>query len=176
MTSTNEILGLTEKYSAHNYLPLEVVLASGRGVWVEDPEGNRYMDMLSAYSAMNFGHCHPRIIKALKDQADKITLTSRAFHNDQLGTFCHKLSLLTGKDMVLPMNTGAEAVETAIKAVRRWAYREKKVPAEQAEIIACCGNFHGRTTTIVSFSSDQIYRAEFGPFSPGFRLIEYGDL
>ena len=176
MTSTNEILELTEKYSARNYLPLEVVLARGKGVWVEDPEGNRYMDMLSAYSAMNFGHCHPRIIKALKDQADKITLTSRAFHNDQLGTFCHKLSLLTGKDMVLPMNTGAEAVETALKAVRRWAYREKKVPADQAEIIACCGNFHGRTTTIVSFSSDQIYRAEFGPFSPGFRLIEYGDL
>lgn len=176
MASTEEILTLTEMYSAKNYLPLEVVLAWGEGVWVEDPEGNRYMDMLSAYSAMNFGHCHPRIVQALKSQADRITLTSRAFHNEHLGTFCHKLALVTGKEVVLPMNTGAEAVETAIKAVRRWAYREKKVPADKAEIITCRGNFHGRTTTIVSFSSDSAYTADFGPFTPGFHLIEYGNI
>ena len=176
MASTEEILALTETYSAKNYLPLEVVLSRGEGVWVEDPEGNRYMDMLSAYSAMNFGHCHPRIIQALKNQADRITLTSRAFHNEHLGTFCFKLARMTGKEIVLPMNTGAEAVETSIKAVRRWAYREKKIPAEKAEIIACRGNFHGRTTTIVSFSSDSGYTADFGPFTPGFRLIEYGNI
>jgi len=176
MASSEEILALTETYSAKNYLPLEVVLSWGEGVWVEDPEGNRYMDMLSAYSAMNFGHCHPRIIQALKNQADRITLTSRAFHNEHLGTFCFKLARMTGKEIVLPMNTGAEAVETSIKAVRRWAYREKKIPAEKAEIIACRGNFHGRTTTIVSFSSDSGYTADFGPFTPGFRLIEYGNI
>ncbi len=174
MSTTAEIISLTEKYSAHNYLPLPVVLSKGEGVWVEDPEGNRYMDMLSAYSAMNFGHRHPSIIQALKDQADMITLTSRAFHNDQLGDFCRILSEMTGKQMVLPMNTGAEAVETAIKAVRRWAYRVKNIPADKAEIIACNGNFHGRTTTIVSFSSDQSYCSDFGPFTPGFKLIEYG--
>lgn len=173
MSTTNEIINLTEQYSARNYLPLPVVLSRGEGAWVEDPEGNRYMDMLSAYSAMNFGHCHPRIINALKKQAENITLTSRAFHNDQLGAFCQKLSELTGKDLVLPMNTGAEAVETAIKAVRRWAYRVKNIPAEKAEIIACKGNFHGRTTTIVSFSSDEVYKADFGPFTPGFKMIEY---
>ncbi len=176
MATTKEILEQTERYSARNYLPLPVVLAEGEGVWVKDPEGNRYMDMLSAYSAMNFGHCHPKIIQALKDQADRITLTSRAFHNDLLGIFCHKLAELTGKPMVLPMNTGAEAVETAIKAVRRWAYRKKNIAADQAEIIACNGNFHGRTTTIVSFTSDTAYKADFGPFTPGFKLIEYGNI
>ncbi len=176
MSTTAEIISLTEKYSAHNYLPLPVVLSKGEGVWVEDPEGNRYMDMLSAYSAMNFGHRHPSIIQALKEQADKITVTSRAFHNDQLGDFCRILSEMTGKQMVLPMNTGAEAVETAIKAVRRWAYRVKNIPADKAEIIACNGNFHGRTTTIVSFSSDQSYCSDFGPFTPGFKLIEYGSI
>lgn len=176
MATTKEILEQTERYSARNYLPLPVVLAQGEGVWVKDPEGNRYMDMLSAYSAMNFGHCHPKIIQALKDQADRITLTSRAFHNDLLGIFCHKLAELTGKPMVLPMNTGAEAVETAIKAVRRWAYRKKNIAADQAEIIACNGNFHGRTTTIVSFTSDTAYKADFGPFTPGFKLIEYGNI
>ncbi|MDY6825836.1 MAG: ornithine--oxo-acid transaminase [Bacillota bacterium] len=176
MTKSKEILAITEKYGAHNYMPLPVVLSKGEGVWVEDPEGNRYMDMLSAYSAMNFGHRNPRIIKALKDQADKITLTSRAFHNDQLGPFCAKLAWLTGKEMVLPMNTGAEAVETAVKAVRRWAYRVKKIPADQAEIIVCKGNFHGRTVTIISFSSDQSYKADFGPFTPGFKIIEYGSI
>ncbi len=176
MTKTNEIINLTEKYSARNYLPLPVVLSKGDGVWVEDPEGKRYMDMLSAYSAMNFGHCHPKIINALKEQADKMTLTSRAFHNDQLGVFSRRLAGLTGKDMVLPMNTGAEAVETAIKAVRRWAYRIKNIPADKAEIIACKGNFHGRTTTIVSFSSDESYNSDFGPFTPGFKIIEYGSI
>jgi ornithine--oxo-acid transaminase len=176
MPGTKEILNLTEQYSARNYLPLPVVLSQGEGVWVTDPEGNRYMDMLSAYSAMNFGHRHPRIIKALKDQADRITVTSRAFHNDQLGDFCEKLAKITGKEMILPMNTGAEAVETAIKAVRRWAYRNKNIPADRAEIVVCNGNFHGRTVTIVSFSSDRLYKEGFGPFTPGFKLIEYGSI
>ncbi len=176
MSSTKNILELTEKHSARNYMPLPVVLSHGQGVWVTDPEGNRYMDMLSAYSAMNFGHRHPRIIAALKKQADKMTVTSRAFHNDQLGEFCQKLSDMTGKEMVLPMNTGAEAVETAIKAVRRWAYRNKGIPADQAEIIVCKGNFHGRTITIVSFTSDTAYKSDFGPFTPGFKLIEYGNI
>lgn len=176
MSSTKNILELTEKHSARNYMPLPVVLSHGQGVWVTDPEGNRYMDMLSAYSAMNFGHRHPRIIAALKKQADKMTVTSRAFHNDQLGEFCQKLSDMTGKEMVLPMNTGAEAVETAIKAVRRWAYRNKGIPADQAEIIVCNGNFHGRTITIVSFTSDTAYKSDFGPFTPGFKLIEYGNI
>ncbi|MDW7729669.1 MAG: ornithine--oxo-acid transaminase [Bacillota bacterium] len=176
MQSTKEVLQLNEKFGARNYLPLPVVLSSGEGVWVTDPEGNRYMDMLSAYSAMNFGHCHPKIIDALKKQADKITLTSRAFHNDQLGEFCRRLAELTDKEMVLPMNTGAEAVETAIKAVRRWAYRVKNVPEDKAEIIACSGNFHGRTVTIVSFSSDEAYKSGFGPYTPGFRIIEYGSI
>lgn len=176
MPTTKDILTVTEKYSARNYLPLPVVLSKGEGVWVEDPEGKRYMDMLSAYSAMNFGHCHPDLVKTLKEQADKITLTSRAFHNDQLGDFCRVLSEMTGKDLVLPMNTGAEAVETAIKAVRRWAYRVKKVPADKAEIIACMGNFHGRTSTIISFSSDSDYNADYGPYMPGFKLVEYGNI
>lgn len=176
MSSTKKVIELTEKHSARNYKPLPVVLSHGEGVWVKDPEGNRYMDMLSAYSAMNFGHRHPRIIAALKKQADKMTVTSRAFHNDQLGDFCLKLSEMTGKEMVLPMNTGAEAVETAIKAVRRWAYRNKGIPADQAEIIVCNGNFHGRTITIVSFTSDTAYKSDFGPFTPGFRLIEYGSI
>ncbi len=176
MPGTKEILELTETYSARNYLPLPVVLAHGEGVWVTDPEGKRYMDMLSAYSAMNFGHRHPKIIRALHDQAERITVTSRAFHNDQLGSFCEKLARLTGKEKVLPMNTGAEAVETAIKAARRWGYRNKGVAADRAEIIVCSGNFHGRTITIVSFSSDEAYRHQFGPYTPGFTIIPYGDL
>lgn len=176
MASSKEVIALSEEFGARNYLPLPVVLTKGEGVWVEDPEGNRYMDMLSAYSAMSHGHGHPKIVQALKDQADKITLTSRAFHNDQLGPFCERLARLTGKEKVLPMNTGAEAVETAIKIVRRWAYDVKKVPADQAEIITCEGNFHGRTTTIVSFSSAEEYRRGFGPFTPGFKVIPYGDL
>ncbi|KEQ21835.1 ornithine--oxo-acid transaminase [Paenibacillus tyrfis] len=176
MTQTKQIIEQTEKYGAANYRPLPIVISKAEGVWVEDPEGNKYMDMLSAYSALNHGHRHPKIIQALKDQADKVTLTSRAFHNDQLGIFYEKLSQLTGKSMILPMNTGAEAVETAIKAIRRWAYGVKKVPANQAEIIVCEGNFHGRTTTITSFSSEEEYKAGFGPFTPGFKIIPYGDL
>jgi ornithine--oxo-acid transaminase len=173
---TNTIIQQTERFGAHNYHPLPIVISQAEGIWVEDPEGNRYMDMLSAYSALNHGHRHPRIIQALKDQADKVTLTSRAFHNDQLGIFYEKLSAITGKNMVLPMNTGAEAVETALKAARRWAYEVKKVPTNQAEIIVCAGNFHGRTITITSFSSSDEYREGFGPFTPGFVIIPYGDL
>ncbi|MFD2611430.1 ornithine--oxo-acid transaminase [Paenibacillus gansuensis] len=176
MTQTNHIIEQTEKFGAHNYHPLPIVISQAEGVWVQDPEGNRYMDMLSAYSALNQGHRHPRIIQALKDQADKVTLTSRAFHNDQLGAFYEKLAALTGKSMILPMNTGAEAVETAVKAVRRWAYQVKKVPANQAEIIVCEGNFHGRTITVTSFSSSEEYKEGFGPFTPGFRIIPYGDI
>lgn len=167
---------LEEEYGARNYHPLPIVLAKGEGVWVEDEQGRRYMDMLSAYSALNQGHRHPRIIQALKDQADKITLTSRAFHNNQLGKLYERLVQLTGKNMILPMNTGAEAVETAVKAVRRWAYEVKKVPEDQAEIVVCSGNFHGRTTTIISFSSDPEYQKGFGPLTPGFKIIPYGDI
>lgn len=176
MTLTQRIIDQTEKFGAHNYHPLPIVIAQAEGVWVQDPEGNRYMDMLSAYSALNQGHRHPKIIQALKDQADKVTLTSRAFHSERLGEFYEKLVKLTGKSMILPMNTGAEAVETAVKAVRRWAYEVKKVEANMAEIIVCEGNFHGRTTTITSFSSDESYRRGFGPFTPGFKIVPYGDL
>ncbi|MDN4523724.1 ornithine--oxo-acid transaminase [Fictibacillus sp. NE201] len=176
MIKTENIISKTEQYGAKNYHPLPIVISKGDGVWVYDPEGNKYMDMLSAYSAVNQGHRHPKIIQALKDQADRITLTSRAFHNDQLGNFYEKVTKLTGKNMVLPMNTGAEAVETAIKTVRRWAYDVKGVPANQAEVIACEGNFHGRTMTAVSMSSDQEYKRGFGPMLPGIKLIPYGDL
>ena len=176
MSTAAEIIRLTERYGARNYEPLPVVISWAEGVWVEDPEGNRYMDMLSAYSALNQGHRHPKIIGALKEQADRVTLTSRAFHNDRLGEFYAKVAEITGKEKVLPMNTGAEAVETAIKAVRRWAYRVKGVPEDEAEIIVCEGNFHGRTTTIISFSSEADYKRDFGPFTPGFRLIPYGDI
>ncbi|WP_035452794.1 ornithine--oxo-acid transaminase [Alicyclobacillus herbarius] len=172
---TSKALRLEEEYGAKNYHPLPVVLVKGEGVWVWDEEGNRYLDMLSAYSALNQGHRHPKIIEALKAQADRITLTSRAFCNDKLGLFYERLAKLTHKHMVLPMNTGAEAVETAIKAVRRWAYDVKGVPEDQAEIIVCSGNFHGRTTTIISFSSDKEYQRGFGPLTPGFRIIPYGD-
>jgi len=176
MSTAAEIIRLTERYGARNYEPLPVVISWAEGVWVEDPEGKRYMDMLSAYSALNQGHRHPKIIGALKEQADRVTLTSRAFHNDRLGEFYAKVAEVTGKEKVLPMNTGAEAVETAIKAVRRWAYRVKGVPEDRAEIIVCEGNFHGRTTTIISFSSEADYKRDFGPFTPGFRLIPYGDI
>jgi ornithine--oxo-acid transaminase len=176
MSKNQELINLTEKYSAHNYHPLPIVISKAEGVWVEDPDGNKYMDMLSAYSAVNQGHRHPKIISALKEQADRVTLTSRAFHNDKLGPWCKKVCDITGKNMVLPMNTGAEAVETAIKAARRWAYDVKKVPDGQAEIIVCAGNFHGRTTTIISFSSDEDYKRGFGPFTPGFKIISYGDI
>jgi ornithine--oxo-acid transaminase len=176
MTSTKQIIEQTDAYGAHNYHPLPIVISKAEGVWVEDPEGNKYMDMLSAYSALNQGHRHPKIIQALKDQADKVTLTSRAFHNDKLGVFYEKLARITGKQMILPMNTGAEAVETALKAVRRWAYQVKKVPENQAEIIVCEGNFHGRTITVTSFSSSEEYKRGFGPFTPGFKIIPYGDI
>lgn len=175
MSVSKTIIEQTEKYSAHNYNPLPVVINKAKGVWVEDPEGNKYMDMLSAYSAVSQGHGHPKIIKTLKEQAHLVTLTSRAFHNDKLGPFCQKVAEFTGKNMVLPMNSGAEAVETAIKAARRWAYDVKKVPENQAEIIVCENNFHGRTTTIISFSSEEEYKRGFGPFTPGFKIIPFGD-
>lgn len=165
----------TEKYGANNYHPLPIVISRAEGVWVEDPEGNKYMDMLSAYSAVNQGHRHPKIIQALKDQTDRVTLTSRAFHNDQLGPWYEKICKLTNKGMALPMNTGAEAVETAIKAARRWAYDVKGVRDNQAEIIACVGNFHGRTMTAVSLSSEAEYKRGFGPMLPGIKLVPYGD-
>ncbi|WP_123042006.1 ornithine--oxo-acid transaminase [Cohnella candidum] len=176
MNAAMDIIGQTVRYGARNYHPLPIVISKAEGVWVEDPSGKKYMDMLSAYSALNHGHRHPKIIQALKDQADQVTLTSRAFHSGNLGVFYEKLAALTGKSRILPMNTGAEAVETAIKAVRRWAYRVKKVPENQAEIIVCEGNFHGRTITVTSFSSAAEYRDGFGPFTPGFRIIPYGDL
>ncbi|MDN3019225.1 ornithine--oxo-acid transaminase [Paenibacillus sp. BSR1-1] len=174
--NTNELIEKTEKYGAKNYHPLPIVISRAEGVWVEDPEGNKYMDMLSAYSAVNQGHRHPKIIQALKEQADKVTLTSRAFHNDQLGPWYEKVSELTNKEMVLPMNTGAEAVETAVKAARRWSYDVKGVAEDQAEIIGCIGNFHGRTMTAVSLSSDAEYKRGFGPMLPGIKLVPYGDL
>ncbi|MEH7086059.1 ornithine--oxo-acid transaminase [Neobacillus drentensis] len=174
--NTNELIAKTEKYGANNYHPLPIVITMAEGVWVEDPEGNKYMDMLSAYSAVNQGHRHPKIIQALKEQADKVTLTSRAFHNDQLGPWYEKVCRLTKKEMVLPMNTGAEAVETAVKTARRWSYDVKGVAENQAEIIACIGNFHGRTMTAVSLSSDDEYKRGFGPMLPGIKLIPYGDI
>ncbi|MFS8580784.1 MAG: ornithine--oxo-acid transaminase, partial [Novibacillus thermophilus] len=176
MTATSEIIEKTSQYGANNYLPLPIVISKAEGVWVEDPEGNTYIDMLSAYSALNQGHRHPKIIQALKEQADRVTLTSRAFHNDQLGRFYEKVCQLTGKNMVLPMNTGAEAVETAVKAARRWAYRVKGVPDGKAEIIACDGNFHGRTMTAVSLSSEEEYKDGFGPMLPGIKRVPYGDI
>ncbi|MFE4524036.1 ornithine--oxo-acid transaminase [Cytobacillus firmus] len=175
-TKSKSLIEQTEKYGAHNYHPLPIVISKAEGVWVEDPEGNKYMDMLSAYSAVNQGHRHPKIIQALKEQADRVTLTSRAFHNDQLGPWYEMICELTNKEMALPMNTGAEAVETAIKAARRWAYDVKGVADNQAEIIACVGNFHGRTMTAVSLSSEEEYKRGFGPMLPGIKLIPYGDL
>lgn len=175
-TLTKKLIEQTEQYGANNYNPLPIVIAKAEGVWVEDPEGNKYMDMLSAYSAVNQGHRHPKIIDELKKQADRVTLTSRAFHSDKLGPWYEMVSRITQKDMALPMNTGAEAVETAIKAVRRWGYDVKGIAENQAEIIACIGNFHGRTMAAVSLSSDDEYRRGFGPMLPGIKLIPYGDL
>ncbi|MEH7223317.1 ornithine--oxo-acid transaminase [Bacillus sp. JJ1566] len=175
-TDSKTIIEQTEKFGANNYHPLPIVISKADGVWVEDPEGNKYMDMLSAYSAVNQGHRHPKIIQALKDQADRVTLTSRAFHNDQLGPWYELICKITNKEMALPMNTGAEAVETAIKAARRWAYDVKGVQDNQAEIIACIGNFHGRTMTAVSLSSEEEYKRGFGPMLPGIKLIPYGDI
>ena len=175
MAGSEEIIRTTERYGARNYDPLPIVISKAEGVWVEDPEGHRYLDMLSAYSALNHGHRHPSIIQALLRQAEKVTLSSRAFHSESLASFYEKLSAYTGKAMVLPMNTGAEAVETALKAARRWAYNHKQVPANQADIIVCSGNFHGRTITVTSFSSAEEYKEGFGPFTPGFTIIPFGD-
>lgn len=172
---TAKYIEIEEKYGAHNYHPLDIVIRQAEGVWVEDVEGKRYLDFLAAYSAVNQGHCHPRLLKAFRRQAARVTLTSRAFRNDQLPLLCRELSELTGFPRVLPMNSGAEAVETAVKAARKWGHKVKGIPDNQAEIIACAGNFHGRTTTIVSFSTDQQYRDGFGPFTPGFPIIPYGD-
>ncbi|MEQ9398396.1 MAG: ornithine--oxo-acid transaminase [Longimicrobiales bacterium] len=174
-TRTDALIQEVDRYSAHNYHPLPVVLDRGEGVWVWDVEGNRYMDMLAAYSALNQGHRHPRILEAARAQMDKLTLTSRAFHNDQMGAFLQELCDATGFEKALPMNTGAEAVETAIKMVRKWGYQTKGVPEGKAEIIVCDNNFHGRTTTIVGFSTEPQYKAGFGPFTPGFKRIPYGD-
>ncbi|GLZ81633.1 ornithine--oxo-acid transaminase [Actinorhabdospora filicis] len=168
-------IDLEDRFGAHNYHPLPVVLAHGEGAWVTDVEGRRYLDLLSAYSAMNFGHRHPRLIAAAHAQLDRLTLTSRAFHNDRLGRFVADLAALTGMDAVLPMNTGAEAVETGIKAARRWGYTRKGVPDGRARVIVFDGNFHGRTTTIVGFSTDPVARDGFGPFAPGFDVVPYGD-
>jgi len=174
MTVT-EYLDLEEQYGAHNYHPLDVVIQRAEGVWVYDVDGRRYLDCLAAYSAVNQGHCHPRIVKACVEQARRLTLTSRAFRNDQLPLLYKQLHDLTGMEMALLMNSGAEAVETAVKAARKWDYTVKGIPANQAEIIVCANNFHGRTTTIVSFSTDEQYRDGFGPFTPGFTVIPFGD-
>jgi ornithine--oxo-acid transaminase len=169
------LIGIEDRWGAHNYHPLDIVVSRASGVWVYDEEGRRYLDCLSAYSALNQGHCHPRLLKVMREQAERVTLTSRAFRNDQLPLFCRELAELCRMEMVLPMNTGAEAVESAVKAARRWGYRKKGIAADQAEIIVCRNNFHGRTTTVVSFSSEAAYRDGFGPFTPGFRIIPFGD-
>ncbi len=178
MTNLNseQLMEMEHKYGAHNYHPLEVVISKAEGIWVEDPEGNKYMDMLSAYSAVNQGHRHPAIIKALKNQADELTLTSRAFFNDKWPLFAKKLAELTEKDMILPMNTGAEAVETAIKTMRKWGYLKKGIEKNKAEIIVFEENFHGRTTTVISFSTDPVAKDDYGPFTPGFKIVPYNDL
>jgi ornithine--oxo-acid transaminase len=173
--NTQDYITLEDRYDAHNYKPLDVVLERGEGIWVWDVEGNRYLDFLSAYSAVNQGHAHPRILKAMIEQASKLPLTSRAFRNDQLPLWAKELCELTGYEMMLPMNTGAEAVETALKAARKWGYKSKGVPHGQAEIITCAGNFHGRTITIVGFSTKAQYQDGFGPFTPGFLTVPYGD-
>jgi len=173
--SSQECIDLEAAYGARNYLPLDVVITRGEGVWLYDVEGRRYLDCLAAYSAVNQGHCHPKILAAAVEQAHRLTLTSRAFRNDQLPLLCRDLHELTGMDRVLPMNSGAEAVETALKAARKWGYQVKGIPPGKAEIITCANNFHGRTITIVSFSTESQYRDGFGPFTPGFRMIPYDD-
>lgn len=171
----NKHITKSERYSASNYHPLEVVLEKGEGVWVWDSEGNKYLDMLSSYSAVNQGHCHPKIVGAAKKQLDRITLTSRAFHNDKMGEFLEKICIISEFDKALPMNTGAEAVETALKVARKWGNNVKGIPINKMEIIVCNNNFHGRTISIVSFSSEEQYKEGFGPFTPGFKTIPYGD-
>jgi ornithine--oxo-acid transaminase len=172
---TQDFVELENRYGAHNYRPLDVVIERAEGVWVYDVEGKRYLDCLAAYSAVNQGHCHPKILRTLEEQARKVTLTSRAFRNEQLPLLCKELHDLTGFDMVLPMNSGAEAVETAIKTARKWGYKIKGIPQDKAEIIVCANNFHGRTVTVVSFSTDEQYRDGFGPFTPGSKVIPFGD-
>ena len=172
---TAAALDLVEAHSASNYAPLPVVISDGDGAWVHDVDGRRYVDLLAAYGALNFGHRHPELTAVARAQLDRLTLTSRAFHNDQLGTFCAELAELAGMDLVLPMNTGAEAVETALKTARKWGYQTKGIPADQAKIIVASGNFHGRTITIVSFSDDPAATADFGPFTPGFVSVPFGD-
>jgi ornithine--oxo-acid transaminase len=173
--ATKDFIELEEQYGAHNYHPLDVVIERAEGVWVYDVEGKKYLDCLAAYSAVNQGHCHPKILQALLDQSKKVTLTSRAFRNDQLPLLYKELNELSGMDVALPMNSGAEAVETAVKAARKWGYQVKGIPEGKAEIIVCANNFHGRTVTIVSFSTDEQYRDGFGPFTPGFKIIPFGD-
>ncbi|MDR3751082.1 MAG: ornithine--oxo-acid transaminase [Terracidiphilus sp.] len=173
---TQDLVDLEDKFGTHNYHPLDVVIERAEGVWVYDVDGKRYLDCLAAYSAVNQGHCHPRILRTLLDQAGKITLTSRAFRNEQLPLFCKELHELTGFDKVLPMNSGAEAVETAVKAARKWGYKVKGIPRDKAEIIVCAGNFHGRTVTVISFSSEDQYKDGFGPFTPGFKIVPFGDI
>ena len=173
---TASFITLDEQWGAHNYHPLPVVISEAEGAWVTDVDGNRYLDFLSGYSALNFGHRHPALLDAARSQLDRLTLTSRAFHNDQFGAFCRDLAALTGTEMVLTMNTGAEAVESAIKVARKWAYEVKGVEFDRAEIIVAAGNFHGRTTTIVSFSDDPVAHDNYGPFTPGFITVPYGDL
>ncbi len=173
--TAQELIALEDRFGAHNYHPLDVVIERAQGVWVYDLQGKRYLDCLAAYSAVNQGHCHPRILATLVEQAHKVTLTSRAFRNDQLPFLCKELHDLTGMDMALLMNSGAEAVETAIKAARKWGYTKKNIPADRAEIIVCSNNFHGRTVSIISFSSEATYRDGFGPLTPGFRIIPFGD-
>ena len=175
ITRTQELIELENNYGAHNYHPLDVVIERAEGVWVYDVEGHRYLDCLAAYSAVNQGHCHPEILHALIEQSHKVTLTSRAFRNDQLPLLYQQLHELTGFEMALPMNSGAEAVETAVKAARKWGHKVKGIPQDKAEIVVCANNFHGRTVTIISFSNDEQYRDGFGPFTPGFKIIPYGD-
>ncbi|HTI21894.1 MAG TPA: ornithine--oxo-acid transaminase [Kutzneria sp.] len=175
-TTAAGYVDLDERWSTHNYHPLPVVIAEGDGAWVTDVDGKRYLDFLSGYSALNFGHRHPALVAAAVEQLSRVTLTSRAFHHDQFGLFCRELAELTGTDLVLPMNSGAEAVESAIKVARKWAYQVKGLPAGTAQIVVAGANFHGRTTTIVSFSTDDTARADFGPFTPGFTVVKYGDL
>lgn len=172
---TADYVALDERWSTHNYHPLPIVIAHAEGAWVTDVDGNRYLDFLAGYSALNFGHRHPALVAAATEQLGRVTLTSRAFHHDQLGLFCRELAELTGTEMVLPMNSGAEAVESAIKVARKWAYQVKGVPDGTADIVVAGSNFHGRTTTIVSFSTDPVARAGFGPFTPGFTVVKYGD-